>query len=126
MVQYYKPLNGVSPNLIISTLNVSNTSIFIGGVSVLSNMYISGNTSINGNLEISGSLVIPDVDFTTDILLINSDQIGIPSNTLKSGIEIQRGDLENYQIVYTESDQSLKIGILSSLKTLPLGKTICR
>lgn len=119
MVRYYESNEGggpVNPDLVISTLYVSKTSIFNEEVSMLSSLHISGNTLINGNLEINGDVSFNNASFGDNILLINAGQTGMPSNTLLSGIEIDRGDLENYQIVYSELDNSLRFGSVSSLK----------
>ena len=109
-----------------STLDVNGLSklnnTIVGGT-----LDVTGNTVLYGNLDISGSLNVIGsattiqsqvVTINDNILLINSNQTGTPSSILQSGIEIERGDLDNYRFIFNESDDSFKIGLINSLQTV--------
>jgi hypothetical protein len=87
----------------------------------------NGNIQTEGDVLIEGSLTVngttTTVNTTTvaiedNIILINSNQTGTPSGTLKGGIEIERGDETNYQFIFDESDDRFKIGQVGSLQTV--------
>jgi hypothetical protein len=48
--------------------------------------------------------------------LINSNQTGIPSSLLVSGLEIERGDLTNYQFVFVEDTDDFRVGQVGDLQ----------
>jgi hypothetical protein len=79
------------------------------------------NVVIHGDLDIRGTQTIVNTNsiaIEDNIILINSNQTGTPSGTLKGGIEIERGDSTNYQFVFDESDDRFKIGQVGSLQTV--------
>lgn len=88
-----------------------------------SNLSITNDTTINGNLYVNGNASILDTnitEFEDNILLINSRELG-PGVTLnQSGIEINRGSLENYRMIFNESDDTFKTGFISNLQTVAL------
>jgi len=68
---------------------------------------------IDGDLTVSGS---QEVEVSDEIITVNSGQIGTPSVGLLGGLEIERGDETNFQIVFRESDDVLTTGLVGSLK----------
>jgi len=79
------------------------------------------NVVIHGDLDIRGTQTIVNTNsiaIEDNIILINSNQTGTPSGTLKGGIEIERGDSTNYQFIFDESDDRFKIGQVGSLQTV--------
>ena len=70
-----------------------------------------GNIIINGS---TSSIVSEVVNIKDNMILINSNQTGTPAATLQGGIEIERGDLNNYRFTFVESDQSFKIGVYNT------------
>jgi hypothetical protein len=82
---------------------------------------VTGNLVVGGDLTISGTTTTIDtetVGIKDNIILINSNQTGIPSSALKGGLEIERGDLTNFQFVFDESDDRFKVGQVGSLQTV--------
>jgi hypothetical protein len=89
----------------------------------------AGDWSINGDLHVKGSLTV-DLDqyvyrdsFTSDpIIVLNYIPIsGAPIfgvDTRLSGIEIDRGQLPNYQLVFDENDDSMRIGMVGDLQAV--------
>lgn len=77
----------------------------------------SGVQTLNGDLTVSGDLTIQGSTVTMDtetiavednLILLNKNQTGVPSTSLKSGVEIERGDKDNAQLVFDESDEKWK------------------
>jgi len=87
----------------------------------------SGAQTLNGDLTVTGDLTIQGDTVTLDtqtiavednLILLNKNQTGTPVTTLKSGIEIERGDNDNAQLVFDETGEAwkvLKIGTTSYL-----------
>ena len=73
---------------------------------------ISGNLTVGGNLTISGTTTSIDtvnLEIEDNIIKVNKNQTGTPPTTLKSGLEVERGDSDNAQLVFDENDDKWKI-----------------
>ena len=82
---------------------------------------VTGNLVVGGDLTISGTTTTINtetVGIEDNLILINSNQTGTPSTALKGGLEIERGDLTNFQFVFDESDDRFKVGQVGSLQTV--------
>jgi hypothetical protein len=82
---------------------------------------VTGNLVVGGDLTISGTTTTIDTEtigIKDNIILINSNQTGVPSTALKGGLEIERGDLTNFQFVFDENDDRFKVGQIGSLQTV--------
>jgi hypothetical protein len=82
---------------------------------------VTGNLVVGGDLTISGTTTTINtetVGIKDNLILINSNQTGTPSTALKGGLEIERGDLTNFQFVFDESDDRFKVGQVGSLQTV--------
>lgn len=98
--------------------NVQNTATpTFGG------LFVTGDTTLNGNLYVNGNTSIFDTnitEFQDNILLLNNQETGSGVTLNQSGIEIDRGLLENYRMVYNEPDQTLKAGFVSNMNHVAL------
>jgi hypothetical protein len=77
------------------------------------------NVAISGNLDVNGTVSTIDtqtVAINDNLILINSNQTGTPSNILVGGLEIERGDQPNYQFVFRENDDSFCVGMVNDLQ----------
>jgi hypothetical protein len=130
---------GVSPiqsvgggsSISLSDSVISSSTSNAASSYALSNVYgscvkTSGGT-IDGSLTVTGDLTIQGTSVTVDtqsllildnIITLNRNQIGTPISTLKSGVEIERGDLSNYFFVFEESSQLFKVGISNQLQAV--------
>jgi hypothetical protein len=82
---------------------------------------VTGNLVVGGDLTISGTTTTINTEtigIKDNIILINSNQTGTPSTALKGGLEIERGDLTNFQFVFDENDDRFKVGQVGSLQTV--------
>jgi hypothetical protein len=86
-----------------------------GDVVLEKDLVVEGNLTVNGTTTTVNTETVAIED---NIILINSNQTGTPSPTLKGGIEIERGDSTNYQFVFDESDDRFKVGQVGSLQTV--------
>lgn len=100
---------------------ISNTVFFREGSPTFGNLNITGNTIIKGSLDVFGNTNILNTNlfrFEDNILLINRNQVENGTTLNQAGIEIERGDLSNYRIVYDESSKSVKIGEIGNLNSV--------
>ena len=70
----------------------------------------SGNATIGGNLTVSGTTTTintSQINLADNILLLNSDATGSP--TTNAGIEIERGDSLNVQLLWDETNDRWSI-----------------
>jgi hypothetical protein len=82
---------------------------------------ITNNLTVGGDLTVSGTTTTvntQEINIKDNLILINSNQTGEPNDSLKGGLEIERGDLTNFQFVFDESDDRFKVGQVGSLQTV--------
>lgn len=72
-----------------------------------------GKLIVDGDFSITGT---QDVEVADEIITLNSSQTGVPDPGLLSGLEIERGDSTNFQIVFRENDDVLTAGLVGGLK----------
>jgi hypothetical protein len=87
------------------------------------NLQLTGDATVEGNLYVHGNTTILNtniVEFEDNILLLNRLETGAGVTLNQSGIEIERGTLENYRFVYNESDSTLRAGVVSALKPVTI------
>ena len=81
------------------------------------NLHLTGDATVKGNLYVEGNTSILNtnvVEIEDNILLLNRLETGAGVTLNQSGIEIERGSLENYRIVYNESSKTFRAGPISS------------
>lgn len=77
----------------------------------------TGNLTVTGNLSVTGtttSVNTTELLIQDNIVTLNKNQTGTPSTALISGIEIERGDENNYRFIFKELDDTFRIGISGS------------
>lgn len=82
-----------------------------------------GNITIKGNVTQEGDTFISraeTVEINDNLLLINKGEVGAGVTKGIAGIEIDRGTLPNYQIVFDESDKRFKAGEVGNIWPLAL------
>ncbi len=85
------------------------------------NLYLNGDATVAGNLYVEGNTTLLNtnvIEFEDNILLLNRLETGDGVTLNQSGIEINRGALENYRIVYNESDSTFRAGLISDLRAV--------
>lgn len=77
------------------------------------NLTVGGNAVIAGNLTVQGTTTTLDTQtvlIKDNIIEINSSQTGTPASSLLSGIEVNRGDEDNFQFVFVEQTDDFRLG----------------
>ncbi len=94
------------------TDNTASSSTSTGALTVTGGTGIGGNLNVGGNAVIAGNLTVngttTTIDTTTlliedNIITLNKNQTGNPSTTLRSGIEVERGDAANAILQFNEN-----------------------
>uniref|UniRef100_A0A6C0E0W8 Peptidase S74 domain-containing protein n=1 Tax=viral metagenome TaxID=1070528 RepID=A0A6C0E0W8_9ZZZZ len=83
------------------------------------NLQLTGNATIEGNLYVEGNTTLLDTNviaFEDNIVLINRLESGSGVTLNQSGLEVERGNLENYRIVFNEPDFTFRVGALSNMQ----------
>lgn len=88
-------------------LNVSSDLLINGNANVVGDLNVDGNLNVNGTETIINTETI---NLEDNLIRINYGQTGIPPSSLKSGIEVDRGDEENYLFVFDEASDLFKVG----------------
>jgi hypothetical protein len=94
----------------------ANKNAEIGTATANAELIVNGNTTVTGNLTVQG--VTTSIDTTNlviedNIILLNKNQSGTPANTLKSGIEVERGSSSNTKLYFDEASGRWKAQIVS-------------
>jgi len=91
------------------------------------NLRVTGDTTIEGNLYVEGNATILNsnlTEFKDNILLINDAETGAGVTLNQAGLEIDRGSLENYRIVWNETDKRFEVGFISNLQPVALRQSM--
>lgn len=70
------------------------------------------------NLTLTGTLTTNELSLQDNLLSINTSETGAGVTAGLAGIEVERGTLTNYQIVFRESDDSACVGEVGDLQVL--------
>ena len=92
-----------------------------GNQTVSGNHSVGGNLTITGNLTVSGSQTTINATTVTtkdNIILVNSGEVGSGVTSGKAGIQVDRGDEADYQIIFDEIDDLFKVGMVGQLETI--------
>lgn len=82
-------------------------------VSAQSDVAVSGNLTVSGNLVMNGPVF--EVNATTvvtkdNIIVVNKGEIGSGVTAGKAGIQVDRGDFSDYQLVFDETTDKFVVG----------------
>ena len=75
---------------------------------------VSGDLTVSGNLTINGTTTAIDtvnLEIEDNIMLLNKNQLGTPPTSLKSGLEVERGDSDNAILAFNESTDDWEVSI---------------
>ena len=87
----------------------------------------SGNAAVTGNLTVTGNIIQNGSTFTShattvtvedNIMVLNAGEVGSGVTASKAGIQIDRGDLSDYQMVFDEFDDMFKVGMVGDLEAI--------
>jgi hypothetical protein len=126
-------------------LVVTDTSVTASNISVTGTIYASAvqttgdvnliditardaafsNVTVEGDLTVKGQKItmnVSEVTIEDNLIVINKNQTGTPLPDMLSGIEVERGDLQNYQFVFEEATEMFKVGESNSLQAVATRK----
>lgn len=86
-----------------------------GNHSVTGNMTVTGNLTVNGTNTTINSTTVSTHDNT---IVLNAGETGDGVTAGIAGIQIDRGTLTDYQLVFDEADDMFKLGAIGSLQTI--------
>lgn len=113
---------------VIAHDNFLNQGVRLDDSPTFANLQLTGDAIVNGSLYVYGNTVVMNTnltEFEDNILLLNRLETG-PGVTLnQSGIEIERGTLENYRIVYNEPDGTFRSGVIGNIRPLVHRELLC-
>lgn len=113
----YQNING----LVSRHDSLLSQSVKEGDSPTFANLLLTGDGLIMGNLYVEGNTTILNtnvIEFEDNIVLLNRLETGNGVTLNQSGLEIERGTLENYRMVYNELDSTFKIGVVSNLQAV--------
>lgn len=77
-----------------------------GNANVGVDLAVAGNTVLAGNLTVNGTTTTvntTNLDVTDNIIVLNNGQTGVAPTTLRSGIEVERGDSANTTLHWNDN-----------------------
>lgn len=86
-----------------------------GTLTIEQDLYVLGNTSVF-NTSI--------IEFEDNIVVVNSAETSAGVTLNQAGLEVDRGTLENFRIVYNETNKRVEIGITSNLEPIAIRESI--
>ena len=97
------------------------TTQVVGDETVSGTLTVGGTATFNGNVVFNGTTTtVNSTTVTTkdNIIVVNQGEVGSGVTSGKAGIQVDRGELADYQIVFDETDDMFKVGQVGSLETL--------
>lgn len=88
-------------NSLINSIDFRLGGAMNGSLTVAGNLTVNGTTTTLNTQE----LVVED-----SIIVVNSNLEGTPPDSLVGGIEVNRGDLTNYQFIFSENSDTFRLG----------------
>ena len=82
---------------------------------------LTGDLTVNGTTT---SLDTTNLLIEDNIVVLNKNQTGTPESTLKSGFEIERGDSTNSKLFWDENDDTWKLDIAGTVKTIAFNEDL--
>lgn len=98
-----------------------NQGVTTGDSPTFNDIFILGDASITGNLYVEGNTTILNtnvLEFEDNVILINRLETGAGVTLNQSGLEVERGTLENYRMVFNESDDTFRVGLISNTQAV--------
>lgn len=98
-----------------------NQSLITSSDPTFGSLHLDGDATINGNLYVRGNTAVLDttlVEFEDNIILLNKAETGFGVTLQNAGLEVERGQLENFRAVYNEPSQTFRIGLASDTQAV--------
>jgi hypothetical protein len=108
---------------LLGTSNEVTVSASAGAITIglPDDVTIAGNLGVTGNLTVSGSVTTLNTEtllVEDNLVTFNSNVTGTPA--VNAGIEVERGDSVNAELIWDEGDDVWKAGLSGSVTTISL------
>lgn len=100
-----------------------NQGVRAGDSPTFGNLVVTGDTTIQGNLYVEGNTSLLDtnvMEFKDNIILVNNQETSAGVTLYQAGLEIDRGSLETFRIIYNELNSRVEVGVISNLQPIAL------
>lgn len=100
---------------------VAPATIITGDASVTGNSHVTGDLTVTGTIAINGgvfNVTSAEVSTADNLIVVNAGQVGSGVTRGFAGIQVDRGDATDYQIVFDETDDMFKVGMVGDLQTI--------
>ena len=97
------------------TVTTYGNSVVTGTQTVTGSLTVTGNLNVNGATTTVNSTTVTTQD---NIIEVNHGQVGNGVTAGLAGLSVNRGDAPFYQMVYDESVQMFRVGMVGSLETI--------
>ena len=115
---------GIGSNVQIGATNevqISGTAVNLSAPVTATSMTVNNNLTVTGNLIVNGTTSTVNstvVQVHDNIITLNHGEVGSGVTAGLSGFQIDRGDVSEYQIVFDESDDMFKVGVVGGLEII--------
>ena len=114
--------NGMNADIKLNALGI-NSKVRIGGqggieltttATAQDNFNVSGNLTVTGNIVHNGGSFVTNATTVTtkdNIIVLNQGEIGNGVTAGKAGIQIDRGDAADFQLIFDETTDKFTVGL---------------
>lgn len=110
--------NGNQDSMLLRLNSYLNQSLKTTDNVVFNDGIFNGNLRVNGTFTATFTDVIGSIETTNNIITLNSGETGAGITSGFSGLVIDRGTLDDYQIIFRESDQTIRAGEIGDTQAL--------
>lgn len=96
-----------------------NQDVGVGSSPTFGSIVVTGDAQVDGNLFVNGNTNVLDtnlVEFQDNIIVVNNLETGSGVSMNQAGMEVDRGTLENYRMIFDEITDTFRVGEISSLQ----------
>lgn len=83
-----------------------NAKLDKAGGTVTGNLAVSGDLTVNGTTTAINTV---DLEIEDNVIVLNANQTGTPPTTLRSGIEVERGEAPNVKLQFNENTDKWEV-----------------
>jgi hypothetical protein len=96
-----------------STSSTDGALVVAGGVGIGGDTQVAGSVTIAGNLTVNGTSTVIDTKHLVvedSIIRVNKNQTGTPASFMRSGLVVDRGTSNDYELVFDEASDTFRVG----------------
>lgn len=116
-------VDGTTGDVGIGTTTPSKTLDVAGDANITGNLTVETDVTVTGDLTVNGTSFTANTETVLvedNTLVINNGEIGAGVTAGSSGVIIDRGSSDDYQLIFDETDDVFKVGIASAMEPIAL------